>query len=429
MPIGAKNEIFITPDVVEFHRPIGIRDDESDAEFDARMLTEKGFVPTRRRIQTKTPDEQAAWEEENRMDVKRKAIEEEVRTSQSSFSKKRKFETITNLSTAIQDVDTAVDGRLLRLSFPEAPVDFVGYAGRRMAACREEPGHTLIREYVDAHTRPQIVDVFARVNTQVQEVVRDLFDEKPEQAESRLIQFFNETCLGDWHDAKPFIRHLEPFDIQRSTLVCMLDSIFQQGKGQAAQMMELRKQNLEQARQNKQQLEAQAEFNEEQAKRLKLLETHNQRQNNQLKQQNSQLVEQAEQLDGLQTLNLEQGQKLDQLLEHAQHWNGQDNHTLTTVPQTKCSPLQSKPRQGLRETHRAAAHQLLQKLFVCGPDNGACSSDQMPLDDIIDRLQTHGINMSAIGLGKALMGLGANKLRQRQADGSLITYYKFMRLQ
>lgn len=366
---------------------------------DQHYLDTIGFVPTQRVPRVRTAKEQAAWEEENEMDAKRKKIEEQLRTSQSSFSKKRKFQTITNVSTAIQDIRTTVDGRMLQFQFPEAPVTFVGLIGCTMAASREEPGKTLIREYIDAHSLVTIVDVEARVKAEIQEIVRDLFDEKPRQAEKRLVKFLRETCVGDDHDAKPFMRHLQPFDIQVSTLVCMLDSIFQQGKGQAAQLTELRNQNLEQVRQNKRQ----AEHNEEQAKKLE-------HQGIQLQEQNEKLDVQGGQLKL-------QGQKLDKLLLHAQNWGGRrtitsaEGNVFNNITITAPSPQNaSEQRNGV-----------LTKLFVVGKDNGADEHDQLTQTEIMTTLKEHDVAFTAVGLGKSLTAMGATTTKQRvtkhEADG------------
>jgi hypothetical protein len=445
--LNTQGHVDTKSDDAEFHRHIEMRDNESDEGFDARMIKQKGYVPTRRRIIRKNSVEQEAWVEENRMDAKRKAIEVELRTANSSFSRKRKFETITNLSTAIKDVDTAVDGRLLQLAFPEAPVDFVGYAGRRMSACHEEPGHTMIREYVDANGRHELDDLPGRVKMEVKEVVRHLFDEKPEQAETHLAKFLHETCLGETHDAKPFILHLEPFDIQASTLVCMLDSIYQQGKGQGAQLTELRNQNIEHKHQFKRQadqLQGQVEHNIRQEKKLKHLETHSKRQMIQLDGQAEQLDGQAEQLDDLQTLNIEQAQKLDQLLVHVQHLGTQNNTTnllnsaidpiLGTDPNPvsalyvgvpKHRSLQSRAKQ--RDIQRATDSILLHSLFVIGTDEGTSLHDQLNQSEIMNKLETLDNLLTPNAVKKALTLMGATPTRQRQSDGSLTTIFKFIK--
>jgi hypothetical protein len=413
----------------QFHRPIGMLDDESDVAYDTRMLAQMGFIPARRRILKRTPEEQLAWEKENQMDAKRKAIEVDLRTSQSTFSKKRKFQTITNLSTAIQDVDTAVDGRLLQLAFPEAPVDFVGYAGHRMSAARKEPGHTLIREYVDANSRPGIANTHRRVHTEVQEVVRDLFDENPGQAESRLVQFLNDTCTGDSHDAKPFIRHLEPFDIKASTLVCMLDSIYQQGKGQTAQLTELRNQlraqNLEHTQQNKQQIQEQMEHNTRQEKKLKQQGVQLQQQNYALEQQND---------------------KLDQLLLHVQNSNLVISHLptpalngnnvladpdsismlVTQAQSTRAMMLETRQEQ--REAKRLTLKKAVIKLFIIGEHNGACINDQLTQDEISLQVAEHEVVVTIVGLGKALIGLGATTARPRNQTGEKQKIFKFIKI-
>lgn len=366
---------------------------ETEEEYNARMIRQIGFVPTKRIPRVPTAEEQAASEEEDRMDAKRKCIETQLRTCQSSFSKKRKFYTITNVSTAIQDINTTVDGRLLQFQFAEAPVTFVGLVGRSMAASREEPGNTLIREYVDANRRPQIVDVRARVKAEVREVVRDLFDEKPQQAENRLVQFLNETCTGDSHDVKPFIRHLEPFDIKTTSLVCMLDSIYQQGKGQAAQMTELRQQNVELTRQTRQQFKEQEKKLEYQGVQLNDLRAD------------------------LQAFNEQQMHQINQLLLNVQSLG----HTSTPV-----RSMQSQREQ--RATQQAAQNEVIKQLFIIGKDNGMGDDDQLTQTEVFNELEAADTRISSHALTKALTGLGASATRQRPKDNVLMTVYKFIKI-
>jgi hypothetical protein len=416
----------MTSNLINYNAPkIGPNDGESQIEWETRMMEEKGYIPTLRRVpKERSIEEQVAWNEENQMDAKRKVLETQLRTEQSCFAKKRKFQTITNLSTAIKDLDTAVDGRLLKMSFPEAPVDFVGYAGCHMAACRQEPGHTLIREYVDANTRPNIVDVLGQVKLQVQEVVRDLFNEKPKQAETRLVKFFHETCLGDYHDAKPFIHHLEPFDLQRSTLACMLDSIYQQGKGQAAQLTELRNQNIE----HRQQFKRQAEQLNQQAVQI---EKHGEDTLHQHERLNLQLEKQKDQLQ--QQLR-EQNDKLDQLLLHVpKSIPNEQGHLFQDEPSPLILPthsdqceaqiilLQSEhydaqrvlSRSDQRHAQRVLLHLTLKEQFIIGQANGASIDDQLTPEDARQRLQEHTLSLSSVAIGKALISLGAKKKRIR----------------
>lgn len=338
------------------------------------------------------------------MDAKRKKIEERLRTSQSSFSKKRKFQTITNLSTAINDLGTTVDGRLFQLRFPEAPVDFVGMMGHQLAAIREEPGQTLIREYIDAHIRPQIKDIELRVQMEVKEVVRDLFDEKPQQAESRLVEFLKETCIGDHHDAKPFMQHLQPFDIQASTLVRMLDGIYQQGKGQAAQLTELRNQNIELTRQTKRQFQDQADHH---------AELH---------------AEHTEQLKILEIQSKQQSDKLDKLLMHAEREDDTlvecypmddesvdppSNQTYTKVPPP-------------RTEERKAFNQSLAKILRMG-DKQATKEDQLTPDEVLNKLSEHNIRLPRVSLGKILSSMGVCSQRNHLGGSKYTTKYQFIK--
>jgi len=189
------------------------------------------------------------------------------------------------------------------------------------------------------------------------------------------------------------MQHLQPFDIQASTLVRMLDGIYQQGKGQAAQMTELRQQNVELTRQTRQQFKEQEKKLEHQGVQLNDLRAD------------------------LQAFNEQQMHQFNQLLLNVQSLG----HTSTPA-----RSMQSQREQ--RATQQAAQNEVIKQLFTIGKDNGMGDDDQLTQTEVFNELEAADTHISSHALTKALTGLGAAATRQRPKDNVLTIVYKFIKI-
>ena len=164
-------------------------------------------------------------------------------------AKERPIRRLYNPQSARDELESIMDGRIYHLDFPETPMRYVGMTASCVTAIRDEPGRTLIRQYMMPRLKNQRGNPLARVDTEAGFVARFLFEENPKAAKKRLVEFLEETCDGkhDVPEVTEIIKQFEPFDIKLSTLVRMLDAIFEQGNSHAAQICQLRTDNRKQA--------------------------------------------------------------------------------------------------------------------------------------------------------------------------------------
>ena len=220
------------------------------------------------------------------------------------------------------------------------------------------------------------------------------------------MEFLEETCDGKHNvpEVMEIIKQFEPFDIKLSTLVRMLDAIFEQGNTHAAQICQLR--------------------------------TDNRKQATMIAAQGEQLAVQGEQLTNVLEQNKEnkeklsvQGSKIDQLLSMmrpdegaAGEWAPKSpvkkkpraqEHAQKAVPRD--SSKDSTKRAADRQALRVAARDTLLQHFVFGTD--VTSTDSVGADVVTTTCTQANPAISITALGKALKELGVEK--RRQANGTV----------
>jgi hypothetical protein len=322
-------------------------------------------------------------------------------------AKERPLRRLCNPQTARDKLESIMDGRIYHLDFPETPMRYVGMTASCVTAIRDEPGRTLLRQYMLPRLKNQRGNPLARVDTEAGFLARFLFEENPKAAKKRLVDFLEETCDGE-HDVPEvteIIKQFEPFDIKLSTLVRMLDAIFEQGNTHAAQICQLRTDNRKQAT---------------------LIES----QGDQLTSQGEQLMTQGEQLATVLERHQEQEEKLDLVLAMLHS----DQNVTAVVPPK--SPRQSPPakksrpqeqacrqripvvdnakRDAERHASRKATKQILLQHFVFGAEVSECES--VSTEAIMAACTESNPEVSATAVGRALKSLGAEK--RRQAHGT-----------
>jgi hypothetical protein len=343
-------------------------------------------------------------------------------------AKERPIRRLCNPQSARDELESIMDGRIYHLDFPETPMRYVGMTASCVTAIRDEPGRTLIRQYMMPRLKNQRGNPLARVDTEAGFVARFLFEEDPKAAKKRLVEFLEETCDGE-HDVPEvteIIKQFEPFDIKLSTLVRMLDAIFEQGNTHAAQICQLRTDNRKQA-----------SLISNQEERLLAVLERNDNQEKQLSSQEKQLCSQQEQLS-------RQGDKLDQLLAIFQPIDGPPRSEsegsapeagkLANSPakkklrgcerelRTKASAADNAKRDAERHAMREATLRTLLEHFVIGEHNGVLAHESVTSDDIMQACSHSNPQISANALGRGLKQLGADK--KRQAEGTAYFYVR-----
>jgi len=317
-------------------------------------------------------------------------------------AKERPLRRLCDPQTARDKLESIMDGRIYHLDFPETPMRYVGMTASCVTAIRDEPGRTLLRQYMLPRLKNQRGNPLARVDTEAGFLARFLFEENPKAAKKRLVNFLEETCDGE-HDVPEvteIIKQFEPFDIKLSTLVRMLDAIFEQGNTHAAQICQLR--------------------------------TDNRKQATMIAAQGEQLAVQGEQLTNVLEQNEEnkeklsvQGSKLDQLLSMMLPEEGAAAEWAPTSPVKKKPRAQEHPQKAMprdstkraadRQALRVAARDTLLKHFVFGTD--VTSTDSVGADVVTTTCTQANPAISITALGKALKELGVEK--RRQANGTV----------
>ena len=331
-------------------------------------------------------------------------------------AKERPIRRLYNPQSARDELESIMDGRIYHLDFPETPMRYVGMTASCVTAIRDEPGRTLIRQYMMPRLKNQRGNPLARVDTEAGFVARFLFEENPKAAKKRLVEFLEETCDGkhDVPEVTEIIKQFEPFDIKLSTLVRMLDAIFEQGNSHAAQICQLRTDNRKQA-----------SLISNQEERLLAVLERNDNQEKQLSSQGEQLSSQGEQLSIQGKQLLIQGDKLDQLLAMFQAELRDRPVNSTDAPGCpRISPIKKKARAldqsgetrraVSRKAHREGARQTLLQHFAFTAEDGVSTEDYLGADEIMDACLQTNSELSVVAVGKALKHLGALKRRHRR---------------